>query len=107
MTIERLFEMNGHHGGFWVQHRTWQNLCARIEGLAARSADARRDNRATGVVPLPSLAATVVASGYDVRSGRRLKLGEWPEDSHYVQIAKPPWHRDGFAVPVTTAERPA
>ena len=107
MTIERLYEMNGHHGGFWVQHRTWQNLCARIEGLAARTADRRAAADADAVVPLQSLAATIIASGYDVRSGRRLKLGEWPEDSHYVQIAKPPWHRDAFAVHVTATERPA
>ena len=33
MTIYGLYERNGNRAGFWVQHRTWNNMCARVQSI--------------------------------------------------------------------------
>jgi len=34
MTIYRLYSDNGNNAGFWVQHRTWGNVCAQVHSIA-------------------------------------------------------------------------
>ena len=96
MTIFRLYAHNGNRAGFWVQHRSWNNCCARIQSIAGRSA-----GRLPGAAPLHD-QAEVLISGFDVRSGRPVVLGprlEHPEDQKYALIAKPAWYREGEHAP--------
>ena len=81
MTVQRLYAMNRGNPDLWVQHRTWKNVCARVEHVAPDS-----QGEEAGCV-------AVTGFGYDVSSGRRKPVPDWPDDSRYVQIAQPAWHR--------------
>jgi hypothetical protein len=89
MNIYRLYIQNGNSAGFWIQHRTWQNVCAQVRTIAGQS---------RGVLPgvSPSHAnAEVRVERFDVRSGRPLandSLIDQPEDRGYAVIAEPPWY---------------
>jgi len=91
MTIYRLYAHNGNRAGFWVQHRSWNNMCARIQTIGGQAA---------GKLPnLPPLHENieVLVQGFDVRSGRPVQLGprlEHPEDQKYVLIATPCWYNE-------------
>jgi len=88
MTIYRLYAENGHRAGFWIQHRTWDNACARVENIAGRDCGAL-----PGRAPLHD-HAQVQVSGFDVRSGRPLDIGPWleePDDRNFTRIAEPAW----------------
>ncbi len=88
MTIYRLYTQNGHCAGFWIQHRSWQNVCARVEMIAGKR---------TGPLPGNPPAhdqAPVAISGFDVRSGRPVELELGPDalvDRNYTRIAEPAW----------------
>jgi len=89
MTIYRLYDQNGRRAGFWVQHRDWKNLCARVETVGGRDSGSL-----PGSAPLHE-NAPVVVTGFDVRSGRPIPLGpclDEPHDRHFRQIAEPAWH---------------
>jgi hypothetical protein len=123
MTLYRIYAENGHRAGFWVQHRTWQNVCAQIQTIAGNDAG-----------PLPGAApnhnhAPIEMQMFDVRSGRPLhdhpasaadpifpaaftdsELSAAPivaapasdstapraPDRHYTRIAEPFWY-DAYA----------
>ena len=88
MTIYRLYAENGHRAGFWIQHRTWENHCARVERVAGLESGTLPGN-----APLHGQAAVQVIE-YDVRSGRPLSSPrplDPPHDKHYTRIAEPPW----------------
>jgi hypothetical protein len=73
MTIFRLYSENGNRPGFWVQHRSWDGVCAQV-----RSVD----------------RGSIVMHTFDVRSGRPLPLvapADDPQDKHYARIAEPSW----------------
>jgi hypothetical protein len=90
MTIYRMYSDNGNRAGFWVQHRTWANMCAQVQTIAGLR---------QGKLPGQGLLhdnAEVLVQGFDVRSGRPVALGprlETPEDRNYVVIAEPGWYR--------------
>jgi hypothetical protein len=89
MTLVRLYTENGCHAGFWVQHRTWQNMCGVVRSVAGL-----RQGKLPGLPPLYD-EAPVTMETFDVRSGRRLAITEIPAtgDRHYSRIAKPTWYR--------------
>jgi hypothetical protein len=102
MTIFRLYAANGDRAGFWVQHRSWPNMCAQVLSIGGR-----RAGRLPGKPPLYN-HAEVIVRGFDVRSGRPIELGpvlESPEDAHFAFIAEPSWHHgmDNFAEPPVQA----
>jgi hypothetical protein len=88
MSIYRLYIQNGNSAGFWIQHRSWQNICAQVLSIAGRR---------SGILPGNAPAhehADVLLQCFDVRSGRPLLTQpsiESPEDRGYVLIAQPPW----------------
>jgi len=90
MTIYGIYAQNGHRAGFWVQHRTWTNMCAQVESIAGREIGA-----------LPAIAldggSDVQVRCFDVRSGRPLPAAECfgdPADRNFLPIAQPAWsHR--------------
>jgi hypothetical protein len=95
MTIYRLYAHNGNRAGFWVQHRSWTNTCARIQSIAGQSR-----GRLPGDSPLHDNAEVLVL-GFDVRSGRPITLGprlEQPQDQKYTLIAKPGWYHEEEAL---------
>ena len=96
MSIYKLYAQNGNTAGFWVQHRTWRNVCAQIHTIAGQ-----RIGILPGNHPLYE-NAEVIAQRYDVRSGRPLEnetLMESPHDRNFTRIAEPSWsHRVGKAV---------
>jgi hypothetical protein len=88
MTIYRLYVQNGDRAGFWVQHRTWSNACARIQTIAGQ-----RNGPLPGAAPRHE-EAEVVVEAFDVRSGRPISVGprlQCPRDRNYTQIAEPSW----------------
>ena len=88
MTIYGLYERNGNRAGFWVQHRTWNNMCARVQSI-----DGREDGALPGKAPLFG-GAKVHAKCFDVRSGRPLPPTECLSDGgdrNFVLIAQPAW----------------
>jgi hypothetical protein len=90
MSIYRLYIQNGNCAGFWIQHRSWPNICARVLAIAGR-----RRGGLPGIAPT-HLHADVSLQCYDVRSGRAVPTDpaiESPEDHGYVMIAEPPWSR--------------
>ncbi len=91
MTIYRMYSDNGNRTGFWVQHRTWSNMCARIQTIAGQ-----RYGKLPGSSPLHDNAEVIVL-GFDVRSGRPIVMGprlEAPQDHNYTIIAEPGWYRE-------------
>ena len=90
MSIYRLYEQNGNNAGFWVQHRSWSNACARVMSIGGRAM-----GPLPGRAPLHD-AATVIIQGFDIRSGRRAELGpalDDPSDHGFSRIAEPSWSR--------------
>jgi hypothetical protein len=90
MSIYRLYVQNGNIAGFWVQHRTWRNVCAQVLSVAGQT---------TGQLPGSPPAhgeATVLIRSFDVRSGRPTELGPQmpaPQDKGFIRIAEPVWSR--------------
>ncbi|MGD0389576.1 MAG: hypothetical protein ABSC42_11530 [Tepidisphaeraceae bacterium] len=90
MTIYSIYASNGNRAGFWVQHRSWNNTCAQVQSIAGQ-----RIGKLPGEAPLHD-NAEVLVEGFDVRSGRPVKLGprlETPQDRNYSVIAQPEWYR--------------
>ena len=90
MTIYRLYSDNGDNAGFWVQHRKWGNLCARVEAIAGQ-----RHGKLPGAAPLHDRAPAQF-QWFDVRSGRPLDAPPEalePGDKNYASIAVPFWSR--------------
>ena len=91
MTIYGIYAQNGNRAGFWVQHRSWSNTCARVQSIAGRSG-----GKLPGDAPLYA-NAEVLVRGFDVRSGRPIAMGPRlgaPQDRNYVVIAQPGWYRE-------------
>ena len=89
MTIYRLYAENGNRAGFWVQHRTWKNLCARV-----RSVGGMESGKLPGKAPLHD-CATIHLECFDVRSGRPTPLDGFDEQlagKNFVSIAEPSWY---------------
>ncbi len=88
MTIYGLYNQNGRRSGFWIQHRSWGNICAQVRSIAGASSGAL-----PGHAPLYD-NAKVIMQVFDVRSGRPLQSElslHPPEDRNYAQIAEPYW----------------
>ena len=96
MTLSRLYCENGNSAGFWVQHRTWANVCAHVQSIGGRRA---------GALPSIALAAGVAGIAdaneaeaqlkfYDIRSGRRIDspAPQRTTERNYVRIAEPFWY---------------
>ena len=89
MTIYRLYAQNGNRAGFWVQHRSWSNLCARVQSI-----DGQEFGALPGDAPLHNQAKICIEC-FDVRSGRPSEVGalaERPADKNFVTIAEPSWY---------------
>ena len=92
MTIFGLYAQNGNRAGFWIQHRTWTNMCARVVSIGGRESGAL-----PGCRPLHD-GATAEISCFDIRSGRPVPSAgaglDDPSDRNFVPIAEPAWsHR--------------
>lgn len=90
MTIFRLYSNNGNTAGFWVQHRSWSNHCARVQSIGGRSAGAL-----PGSAPAYD-GAEIVLSCFDVRSGRPIDTVPSDQgfyDRNFDRIAEPGWCR--------------
>jgi hypothetical protein len=90
VTIYRLYTENGNRAGFWIQHRSWSNICAQVQRIAGQS---------EGRLPDPPTddCASVLMRVFDVRSGRPVPVPVAPapeacQDRHYTRIAEPHWH---------------
>ncbi len=91
MTIYSMYASNGNRAGFWVQHRSWTNMCAQVQSVAGQ-----QSGKLPGEAPIYG-NAEVLVRGFDVRSGRPVKLGprlETPQDRNYCVIAQPCWYRN-------------
>ena len=91
MNIYRLYAQNGDRAGFWVQHRTWGNLCAQVQSIGGL-----QSGSLPGAAPLHD-NAIVRVRGFDVRSGRPMPLGpdlDDPDDRNYNTIAEPSWNHE-------------
>jgi hypothetical protein len=89
VTIYRLYSQNGNRAGFWVQHRTWSNICGQVQSIAGHVQGAL-----PGSAPLYD-HASVLMRFFDVRSGRPIVVGpttQNPSDKKFSQIAQPSWH---------------
>ncbi len=90
MTLYRLYCENGNRAGFWVQHRSWRNLCARVQSIGGQK-----------IGPLPGRSpfyddAPIRITCFDVRSGRQSDteaLAMDLADRNFSMIAQPPWHK--------------
>jgi hypothetical protein len=92
MTLYRMYADNGNRAGFWVQHRTWRDTCARVQSIAGQL-----NGKLPGSAPLYDNAEVVIRC-FDVRSGRPKQVGPGlaaPIDSNYRIIAQPGWYRGG------------
>jgi hypothetical protein len=90
MSIYGLYIQNRNCAGFWIQHRTWQNMCAQVVSIAEQ-----RSGSLPGASPLHD-GALVAMRFFDVRSGRLVTGNgsiDSPEDRGYTLIAEPPWSR--------------
>ena len=90
MTIYRMYIENGERAGFFVQHRSWANTCARVTSVAGLSRG-KLPGRAPHYENAP-----VEFEWFDVRSGRELDAAALPcepQDKHYSSIATPWWSR--------------
>jgi hypothetical protein len=88
MSIYRLYLQNGNNAGFWIQHRSWQNVCAQVMTIAGR-----RSGSLPGTSPSYE-HANVHLQCFDVRSGRPVPPldSRSPQDCGFVMIAQPPWY---------------
>jgi hypothetical protein len=89
LTLYRLYTENGNRAGFWVQHRDWNNRCARV-----RSIDGQESGRLPGSSPLYN-EAKIVVDCFDVRSGRPLTADAFDKpvtDRKFIPIAQPAWY---------------
>ena len=89
MTLYRLYAENGHRAGFWVQHRSWGNICAQVQSIAGL-----RSGALPGIAPLHDKAEVLVRV-FDVRSGRPMQNPPSlmpPHDRSYTRIAEPSWY---------------
>ena len=89
MTIYRLYTENGNRAGFWVQHRNWSGMCARIQSIAGH-----QSGRLPGAPPLHDQAEICIEC-FDVRSGRPLTDAQFAEplvDKKFISIAEPSWY---------------
>jgi hypothetical protein len=89
MTICRLYAENGNRAGFWVQHRSWSNICARVDSI-----DGQQFGRLRNPAP-PHAGANFTLGYFDVRSGRPSVLEGLIEqliDRNFALIAEPPWY---------------
>jgi hypothetical protein len=90
MSIYRLYMQNSNCAGFWIQHRTWSNACARVQSIAGHF---------RGVLPGEpggEAGPDVLVQRFDVRSGRPVgpaEVLEHPEDRGFALIAEPPWYK--------------
>jgi|GEM_PF-4003715 len=88
MNICRLYIQNGNNAGFWVQHRTWQNMCAQVQSVAGQ--------RTGRLVADAAGEVEVRVQCFDVRSGRPVpsvvSIGQ-PQDQAFVLIAEPSWYK--------------
>ena len=85
MTLDRIYAENGNRAGFWVQHRTWSNICAHVESIAGRC---------DGALPNAVQTDAVLIHAFDVRSGRPMCLEPSLDprtDRNYTRIAEPFW----------------
>src|SRR5947209_10226367 len=90
MTLCRLYAENGNRAGFWVQHRSWSNICARVDSI-----DGQEFGRLPAPAPLQFDPARINLGYFDVRSGRPSELkGDSAHliDRSFVMIAQPPWY---------------
>lgn len=90
MSIHKLYADNGNIPGFWVQHRSWQNICARVVTMNPAESDGARRR------PSRPINATLTLETFDVRSGRRLDMASPPpgeDDRGFTRIAEPCWYR--------------
>jgi hypothetical protein len=88
MTIYGMYVQNGNRAGLWVQHRTWNNVCALVQRIGGQES-----GKLPGRAPLHD-HAPVQAKAFDVRSGRPLATDQFnvdPADRGFVAIAQPPW----------------
>jgi len=86
MTLYRMYSDNGNRAGFWVQHRSWGNICAQVRSLSGQECGRLVDQA----------NVDVVVQGFDVRSGRPVELGHgfaMPTDRNFRVIAEPGWFR--------------
>jgi hypothetical protein len=90
MTLYRIYTENGNRAGFWVQHRNWKNICARIQSIGGQES-----GRLPGQAPLHDHAPINIEC-FDVRSGRRSAEAGFVEqlvsDAKFVTIAQPSWY---------------
>jgi hypothetical protein len=89
MTIFRIYTENGCHAGFWVQHRTWRNMCGIVRSVAGQ-----QRGTLPGAPPHYDNAPVNIET-FDVRSGRPVAVPESlpSDDRHYSRIAQPHWYR--------------
>jgi hypothetical protein len=89
MTIYRIYIENGSRADFWVQHRSWQNLCGVVRSVAGQ-----QHGMLPGQPPLYDRAAMTIDM-YDIRSGRPVPViaATAPDDRNFSRIAKPAWYR--------------
>ncbi|HEX3356157.1 MAG TPA: hypothetical protein VHS31_04160 [Tepidisphaeraceae bacterium] len=90
MTLYRIYTENGNRAGFWVQHRSWNNICARIQSIGGQES-----GKLPGAAPLHDHAAIQIEC-FDVRSGRPSAADGFAEqlvtDPKFVTIAQPSWY---------------
>jgi len=100
MTIYRIYINNANNAGFWIQHRSWQNMCALVLEI-----NGRVNGRLPGSSPSHDHAAVNVQY-FDVRSGRAISVKpaiDSPEDRGYSMIAQPPWYKKPAGAPGAAA----
>ena len=88
MNIYAMYATNGNRAGFWVQHRSWSNLCAHVGSVGGQAAGALPVNAP------PNGDAPVQIRVFDVRSGRPALPETYafdPGDAGFAPIAEPPW----------------
>ena len=88
LTLYRLYVENGNRAGFWVQHRNWLDICARVQSIGGQA-----EGKLPGAAPTYD-HAEVILRFFDVRSGRPILAAPdvtHTEDRSYSRIAEPFW----------------
>lgn len=91
MTLYRIYSDNGNRAGFWVQHRSWQNVCAHVQTIAGQA-----EGSLPGAAPTHD-NAEVRMRVFDVRSGRPVFVQpaiDGGHDRNFSRIAEPHWHHN-------------
>ena len=89
MTLYRMYAENGNRAGFWVQHRTWANICARVQSIGGLE-----HGKLPGAAPLHDRAEIRIEC-FDVRSGRPSQapsVDDFLIGKNFVSIAQPSWY---------------